>query len=45
MRAKLVWMLETLHREISGPIRDDALKACDKRGRRYETPHEDLLIA
>lgn len=45
MGAMLGLKLETVSREISGPNRDDALKACDKRGRRYEILHEDLLIA
>jgi CRP-like cAMP-binding protein len=44
MGAMLDLKLETVSREISGLVRDGALKACDKQGRRYEILNEKLLM-
>ena len=44
MGAMLDIKLETVSREISGLVRDGALKPCDKQGRRYEIVNEALLI-
>jgi CRP-like cAMP-binding protein len=44
MGAMLDLKLETVSREISGLLRDGALKACDKQGRRYEILNEKLLM-
>ncbi len=43
MGAMLDLKLETVSREISGLVRDGALKPCDKQGRRYEILNERLL--
>jgi CRP/FNR family transcriptional regulator, anaerobic regulatory protein len=43
MGAMLDLKLETVSREISGLIRDGALKSCDKQGRRYEILNEKIL--
>jgi CRP-like cAMP-binding protein len=43
MGAMLDLKLETVSREISGLVRDGALKSCDKQGRRYEILDERLL--
>ncbi len=43
MGAMLDLKLETVSREISGLIRDGALKSCDKQGRRYEILNEQIL--
>ncbi len=43
MGAMLDLKLETVSREISGLVRDGALKPCDKQGRRYEILDERLL--
>lgn len=45
MGAMLDLKLETVSREISSLIRDGALKACDKQGRRYEILDEKILMA
>jgi len=45
MGAMLDLKLETVSREISGLVRDGALKPCDKQGRRYEILDERLLQA
>jgi CRP-like cAMP-binding protein len=45
MGAMLDLKLETVSREISGLIRDGALKSCDKQGRRYEILDEKILMA
>ena len=45
MGAMLDLKLETVSREISGLIRDGALKSCDKQGRRYEILDEKMLMA
>ena len=45
MGAMLDLKLETVSREISGLIRDGALKSCDKQGRRYEILDEKMLLA
>jgi CRP/FNR family transcriptional regulator, anaerobic regulatory protein len=45
MGAMLDLKLETVSREISGLVRDGALKACDKQGRRYEILDEKILTA
>lgn len=45
MGAMLDLKLETVSREISGLIRDGALKACDKQGRRYEILDEKMLLS
>ncbi|MEK7346397.1 MAG: Crp/Fnr family transcriptional regulator [Pseudomonadota bacterium] len=45
MGAMLDLKLETVSREISGLVRDGALKACDKQGRRYEILDEKMLMA
>jgi CRP-like cAMP-binding protein len=44
MGAMLDIKLETVSREISGLVRDGALKPCDKQGRRYEITNENLLL-
>jgi CRP/FNR family transcriptional regulator len=44
MGAMLDIKLETVSREISGLVRDGALKPCDKQGRRYEIVNEALLM-
>jgi CRP-like cAMP-binding protein len=44
MGAMLDIKLETVSREISALVRDGALKACDKQGRRYEICNEALLL-
>ena len=44
MGAMLDIKLETVSREISGLVRDGALKPCDKQGRRYEITNEALLL-
>jgi len=44
MGAMLNLKLETVSREISGLIRDGALRACDKQGRRYEILDEKMLM-
>ncbi len=44
MGAMLDIKLETVSREISGLVRDGALKPCDKQGRRYEITNETLLM-
>lgn len=44
MGAMLDLKLETVSREISGLVRDGALKACDKQGRRYEILNEKILM-
>ncbi|OYU32851.1 MAG: cyclic nucleotide-binding protein [Comamonadaceae bacterium PBBC2] len=43
MGAMLDLKLETVSREISGLVREGALKPCDKQGRRYEILNERLL--
>lgn len=45
MGAMLDLKLETVSREISSLVRDGALRACDKQGRRYEIMNERLLQA
>jgi CRP/FNR family transcriptional regulator len=44
MGAMLDIKLETVSREISGLVREGALKPCDKQGRRYEITNEALLL-
>jgi CRP-like cAMP-binding protein len=44
MGAMLDIKLETVSREISGLVRDGALKPCDKQGRRYQITNETLLM-
>jgi CRP-like cAMP-binding protein len=44
MGAMLDIKLETVSREISGLVRDGALRPCDKQGRRYEITNENLLL-
>jgi CRP/FNR family transcriptional regulator, anaerobic regulatory protein len=44
MGSMLDLKLETVSREISGLVRDGALKACDKQGRRYEILNEKMLM-
>jgi CRP-like cAMP-binding protein len=44
MGAMLDIKLETVSREISGLVRNGALKPCDKQGRRYEITNENLLL-
>ena len=44
MGAMLDIKLETVSREISGLVRDGALRPCDKQGRRYEITNENLLM-
>lgn len=44
MGAMLDIQLETVSREISGLVRDGALKPCDKQGRRYEILNEAMLL-
>jgi CRP/FNR family transcriptional regulator, anaerobic regulatory protein len=45
MGSMLDLKLETVSREISGLIREGALKACDKQGRRYEILNEKMLMS
>ena len=44
MGAMLDIQLETVSREISGLVRDGALKPCDKQGRRYEILNDAMLL-
>lgn len=44
MGAMLDIQLETVSSEISGLVRDGALKPCDKQGRRYEILNEVMLM-